>query len=479
MPLPGLTTTIEQNGLGVAQVAANAHVKIGTSSLGTINALYAATDPAQTKLDLGSGAAVSSILWALENVGGPVYFVKVAATNAGAVGTITRTGTSPTPGLTFTGTPLDVYEIIAEMVTGGVVGTATFRVSFDGGDNWSQTFATAATVAAFAADTGLTFAWAAGTYVALDRYTATTTAPTYNSTDLGAALDALRTKIVGYRFIHVVGTTGGVDDATKITNFLALATAVNSKMAEFRGKAKYTRALLEIPDVPAAAVNTTAFANFVGERVGAVYGTAELLIAATKRQERRHWGTVTAAWKSLVDPHESAGNVGRGGIPGVVAINYDEFQSPLLDDLHVITPRTHAQAQGFYITNDWLLAAKGTDFEQWPNGTVIDLAVTAAEAYLVRFVNAPIYVNAKTGFILERDAQRIEKNCRARVAAVLKVGDDTNGSASAVEVQTIRTTNILSTRRLAVRLRIIPVGMSSFVDLNAGLENPALRVVRA
>ncbi|MBM6707111.1 hypothetical protein H6A68_08715, partial [Bifidobacterium pullorum subsp. saeculare] len=86
--------------------------------------------------------------------------------------------------LATTGTPRDAYSVIGKIILGGAVATATFQISFDGGVTYSQTYATAATVAAFAASTGLTLTFAAGTYVAGDTYTFATVAPTYSSADL-------------------------------------------------------------------------------------------------------------------------------------------------------------------------------------------------------------------------------------------------------------------------------------------------------
>lgn len=97
---------------------------------------------------------------------------------------VTSAGTSP-PTVTLSGTPNGkTSQILIDIVVGGTLGVATFRFSTDGGQTWSATLTTAASVVLSdtAVDsmvgangvTGLTAGFAAGTYNADNTYTATT-----------------------------------------------------------------------------------------------------------------------------------------------------------------------------------------------------------------------------------------------------------------------------------------------------------------
>lgn len=94
---------------------------------------------------------------------------------------VTESGTTP-PDVTLSGTPTGPWNLVIDCVTGGARGTATFRFSTDGGNTWSATLTTAASVALTdtATDslvgnngtTGLTAAFENATFAADNQWTA-------------------------------------------------------------------------------------------------------------------------------------------------------------------------------------------------------------------------------------------------------------------------------------------------------------------
>jgi hypothetical protein len=117
-------------------------------------------------------------------VGIPLIVTDRAVTTGSTMSAVTAAGTSP-PTVTLSGTPNgSTSRILIDIVVGGAVATATFRFSTDGGQNWSATMATAASVPLTdtAIDslvgangaTGITAAFGAGTYNADNTFTATT-----------------------------------------------------------------------------------------------------------------------------------------------------------------------------------------------------------------------------------------------------------------------------------------------------------------
>lgn len=98
-----------------------------------------------------------------------------------SMGSVSSAGTSP-PTVTLSGTPNGPHSIKIIITLGGARGTAKFKFSTDGGQNYSDEFTTAATVALTdtAIDslvgvngaTGLTAAFATGTYNVDNVYTA-------------------------------------------------------------------------------------------------------------------------------------------------------------------------------------------------------------------------------------------------------------------------------------------------------------------
>lgn len=122
-----------------------------------------------------------------EFCGVPVIVSDRAPITGSTMGSVTSTGTSP-PVPTLAGTPLAPFRLVVDCVVGGAHGTATYRFSTDGGNIWSNTVTTNATPGTAVAltdsaidsrvgingATGLTLAFAAGTFNADNLYTSNT-----------------------------------------------------------------------------------------------------------------------------------------------------------------------------------------------------------------------------------------------------------------------------------------------------------------
>lgn len=107
----------------------------------------------------GSGTGASSDL---------VAVLGVATGAPTLLSAVTSSGTTP-PVVTVSGTPLVDGAFKLDIQTGGALATATFRWSKNGGVDWVQSaVATAATVVL--PGTGITVAFAAGTYAADNEY---------------------------------------------------------------------------------------------------------------------------------------------------------------------------------------------------------------------------------------------------------------------------------------------------------------------
>jgi hypothetical protein len=482
------TITVDDFGLGISSSPAlGLHAKVGTAVGGTANAVYSAGDPKAAKDVLTSGPLLEATASSLEAGGTPVVFVPVAATNAGAASAVTGPkvittgldGTSPSPGLTVSsGTPKDAYEVYVDIVKGGAVGTATFKISLDGGDtyvNGGAVYATAATVATFAAETGLTFAFAAGTYVAGERYSLTNTPPTFSASDLDAAFDALRADARGAAldFVHVVGTVGGVSDSAKVTNLISLATAVDAKMVAWEGAYRYAFALLEAPDVPDAAfTGSSAFANFASKRVAIVGGYDEMTSRVSGRLYKRPAAWAVADRVSAIVPSEDPGWVGspKGSLPFITKLYRDEGATPGLDATRMMTLRTHEGLAGFYVNGGKMMAAPGSDFSLLINRRVMDRACRALRPAILPYLNASLLVDKTTGFIDEVQARVIE----AKVGGILRAVLVSSGWATSVTVRIKRDNNILSDGTLYVTIRVVPKALVRAISASIGFVNPAL-----
>jgi hypothetical protein len=144
----------------------------------------------------------------------PIVVSDSTTLDGSTMGSVTSAGTSP-PVLTLAGEPTGPWNLKIECVLGGAHATATYRFSTDGGQNWSATIVTPAAAVVVALEdtavdslvgnngkTGITVAFAAGTFNADNEWTATANLQAntfilqkdaaifwYNSQRLGAKTD--------------------------------------------------------------------------------------------------------------------------------------------------------------------------------------------------------------------------------------------------------------------------------------------------
>jgi hypothetical protein len=483
MALPGVSVSEKDGGLGVSQQASRTIAIVGTCSLGTANACYKFSSKDDIVDTLGHGPLVEALVLMLSVAGGPVIGSKVAASNAGSVGTVTLTGSGVDPGFGTTGTPLAGYDILVEITTGGAVGTAKFKISFDGGDTYSEILATAASLTKNVAETGLTLTFAAGTYVLGDVYSATATPPTYGSSDLSTALDNLKTSGYDFEGVYVVGTVGGADDATKVTNHVALATAVGTKITAWKTANFHKFFVLECPEVADAAWTVAAVSGFEDSSQSWVAGTTERYDAVEKKQFERHAGAVFAARVAQIPRQRDPGRVRDGKLlGGIVSLNRDEAKTEGLNDLRIVTLRTHLNRTGFFVTKGWTMAALSSDFGRIGYRRVMNHCLTAThyklqEEILDEFEVYPADSGVSPGeagapgTLLEEYVRTLE----SRVNAYLKTQLVETGEVSSVSFQvTNRTENVLSSNTIKYKVEMLPKGYAETITGEASFSNPAL-----
>jgi hypothetical protein len=481
-PLSNVLVNISDGALGLNGDSGHPLAFISTAATGTVNQVTPVGDLSTLKTIFRSGRLVELLGFTLALSGGPHYGVRCNASNAGSNGAITKTAAVGSTGpdataVTVTGTPLDDYEVMIRIVKGGERGTATFQVSFDGGDSWSEEYLTAASVATWATDTGLTFLFATddGTppptyvYFAGDVYAFTATGPTYSASDLNDALNALHASPYEFEAVVIGGTVGGVDDATKVTNMVALATQVKTKMAAWEVGFRYAFALMQAPNVTAeSALAVSAVTNLVSERLAICYGDIEIASQVTDNLYRRNCIFSVAQRIAKVDFQRSIAAVRDGTLEGVKAIYRDERLTPGLEDLRFIVLRTFDNALGGYYTGQGkTFAAAGSDFTTIERRRVMDRTCKMARRALLPFLEEDLELNAN-GTIDERTAVAIETDVRNQLAADLIAPK----RVSDVGIVINRTDNLASTETLRVQVRERPRPKARWITADISFINP-------
>ena len=432
-----------------------------------------------------SGPLVELLGLTLKEAGGPHFAVRCNASNAGTNGSVSKTAAAGSTGpaaaaVTVTGTPFDNYDVRILIVNPGLLGVATFRISFDGGDNYSDEYLTAASIATWAAETGLTILFAADdgggppviyTYFAGDIYALTSTGPTYSSGDLAAAFNALQASPFDFEGVWVAGTVNGSDDATKVTNWVALATAVQGKMASWEGDFRFAFAALQVPNVADAALAVPSVQNLAADRLVAVLGDVEMISAATERQIRRSALLVVAARVAAIDFQRSPGAVEDGTLPAVVSLYRDERVTPGGDQLRFTTLRTFDSAlAGYYVSEGKTFAAAGSDFGTIERRRTIDRLCKMGRRFMLPYIQKELDTN-EDGTIDEKEAVAIEAIVNGQLSQDLVA----TKRLSNAEIQINRTDNLATSETLRAKVRGRRKPKSKWVELEIGFANPNLQ----
>lgn len=478
MSIPYVTESVTDGSLGtVAGDATKVLAILGYASALTANTVYPYTQPTDLVSAAGYGAGVELAAQVLARGEGKVTVLLVKpTTSAGSISLVTLTGTGLATVADSSSAPNDRYDVVIKIGKAGAVATATFQYSLDGGETYNgKEIASAATYAI--PNTGITIAMSdsGGPFVLGDLYAFTATGPTFTTTQMGTAFDALAASGRDFSMVHVVSTPA---DTSALA---AMAAALDTKLAGLvTTYVKYACGSVEGPSGVADATVISGIASTTsnGGRVSAFADFCRLTSAVSSRREKR-----PAAWPCLarIMPRplsEDLGRVKTGALPGVAALKsatgaavsysyHDEFLSPGLDEARLSTLRTWPGKAGVYATQWKTLAPVGSDFALGQRRRIMDRALTVAHAAMVEYANETIRVSKTTGFIDERDALHIEADVAAKLNAAL--GDDVSGVSFVI----VRDVNVLATSLLKYRVRIIPVGYAKYIEGEFGFLNPA------
>jgi len=472
MGIPDVKVTQVDGGLRLqAASPENSIALTGVSTGGVVNQVYTFATLDDVKATLISGPLAEAVGFVIELTGGPVYAAPAAQTVAATIGTITQSGTGPA--VTPSGTPRDGYQLQFQIAQPGVGGTATFKISYDGGISWSGEYVTPASGAAYlVGDTGVSIAFASvGSFVAGEVYSLATTPPGASLGDISTAVSALLLDVHDWSCVYVVGAPTSGSDSAKATASAALAAAVSSLLSSAELQSRYVAAIVEMPDVADSAL-PTAFASLAAYNV--IPAARYIAVRSSLRPERvfKRSSAYALAYRWAQIPiGEDFGEVDRGPLtPKIVGLYGDERKLLSLDSQRFATLRTIVGRQGFYVTNANTMAVTGSDFSLAQFVRIENRAKAIAYQTLLSWLNGSVLVSPSTGFIQEKQARIIDDDVRADMRAGL------GSSVTDATCIVTRTDPILSTRRLRAKLRILSRGYLKEIDLEVGYTNPAYDV---
>ncbi len=463
--LPDVNITILDGGLGLLPPSISGlQAKVGVSSAGTIGGIVSLSSPDQIIPAFGTGPLADALEDSFMTGAQLVYAVRATGDIAGTVGAVTATKTG-TGSMTAAGPPLDSYEVIVEILGAGTLNVATFRYSLDGGDNYSPTITVPLTGSYIITGTGLTLTFTPDTVLPTssfkvgDKYTFTAKAPAASVTSVNAALDVLLAAALEYEVIHVVGESDS-----------AMWAALSSKAANAESNFRYIHIASEArgPNsgetidqwVTALEAMATSFAS---SRVSVVAGRLEISDMLTGRSVDRNGAGVLLGRLSKIPEQRSAGRVIDGSLPGIIRLNpvgINEAHILRLDSARYSTFRQYVGLNGFYVTNARMMAEVISDFRYTETRRVMDKACRLVRTAALRFAQAEATPEG-----LDALEAQLESPLNIMIA-------DKQILSGRVVIP--RDQDIISTSKLKAKVRIVPVPIMRWIEIEIGLENPFL-----
>jgi hypothetical protein len=484
MTQPSVTITELDGALGILPLSAGKlYSVVGASSQGPTDTPSTFARVTDLVASFGAGPMVEAAAYFIKFYGRPVVVTRTATSVAASVGDLDVTEVGGTSTVTLNGSAdaNDDYEAYVKVITGGTVGTAgiTYQWSLDGGRTLSPvTDLGTANSITLPGSGGIVFDLGAGDLDADDVFTAVSTAPRANATELTAAHAALASSLANWGLSYAALE---LDAAT--------FDAVEAEIVGMAASGKY-RAWVgntRMPDVgETEAAYLTAMSSAFGAKSskhGALCaGAAKITSGVSGRKYRRPIAFAVAALQASAEEHINIADVNLGALPGVDIRDangnpdeHDESLNPGLDDARFLTLRTWGEPEGVYVNRPRLFSPTGSDFEIVPHRLVANLGHAALRKYFTRRLNKDVIVDSTTGFLLPEERQEIERGAIAALTAAV-LGTP---KASGVQVSVSQTDNILSTKTITGQARIIPLAYPEAIVFDFGFLNPALQVQSA
>lgn len=480
MALASVLATIAANGLGLPQALDLPPALVGCCSSGTAATPALISNAEQLVSTFGYGPLCEAAAKFLALGGGPIVCCKAATAAAGAFAGLsggvipdpaTAMGADPMVG-TPSGTPRDKYEVWIKVVRAGATlqaATATVQVSLDGGTTYGPETPMPTSGALVIPNTGITVTFSdnsdADQLYAGDIYIFGSTAPTWDTTGLGAALTALEAErtTMDHEFVQVVGPVNATSFATVKTSQTNLIAASLPRWF-----------LCETRDQSSGESVATWKGVLEGTSPGFAGLSADLiaLVAAYSTQTSELMGTTwrrPTAW--LLSPRfatipvsQHPGRVRTGAIAGIVTQHHDFAASALQSlDAHGFMGVQSLQGRTGYYGTDRTAAAIGSDFMQAMRARVMCFASRVAVAEATNYVNETVRT-VDGGTIDPADADAFD----AAMTSVLQRELVDQGYVSAVAVTVNRTDVIATTNTLRFQVRLRPLGYATTITLDLG-----------
>jgi hypothetical protein len=465
MALPNVKNTIIDGAMGVQGASSTgnfAAIGVGANPGGGIKMF---SDPDEVEASIGDGPLRDLLVTALSIAKTTVYAIALEGTTPGTLSAVTavKTGTGT---VTVSGSPRNEYDITVEILSDGVLNTATFRVITDGLPGKRLTVP--ADDGAYAIPgTGLTVVFnpGAGMFKEGDTFSFSSTAPAATNGEIIAAATTIIDAKLSIDFVAVAGDTAAPMWASLAT--MANLAAENFQYLFFVVQAR-GKAAGETVDQYVMALAGTERGSVVSTRLQICSGWIEEADTNGQIDERGIIGVYCGRLASI-GVHEGPDAVKFGGITAATAIKPDGLNDAHIETLAnsgYVTVRQIAGLKGIYFTSGKMACEAGSDYDLVERRRVMDKACR-----LIRTAQLPSLNDAvKVGQDGSPEGIKMLVAKSKSPLEIMKADQEiSDGDVIVPEGQ-----NILSTNKLRFKIRIVPLGKLAYIENEIAYSNPAL-----
>jgi hypothetical protein len=466
--LPGIKNTILDGAMGVAGASATGRFAIVGVAAQYGHGLLTFTDADQVEPAIGDGPLRDLLVSALSIAKTTVYAIALEGSTAGKLSTVQAGADNTGAGtITVSGSPRNEYDVAVEILSDGVLNTATFRVIVDGlpgrqitvpdGDGCYTIVGTGISI---------TFNPGAGMFKAGDTFSFSATAPEATNGEVLSAVDAILDAKLAIEWIAVAGVSAAPLWAALATK--AAGAAERHQYLFFVAQARY-KAAAETLDQWANALAGAERGTVASTRLQVCAGWIEEADANGQVDVRGLIGTYCGHLATL-GVHQGPDAVRYGSLVAATAIKPDNINDGHVETLKnagFVTARTFPGRNGIYITSGQMMSEAGSDFDFVERRRVMDKACRQVYTAQLPFVNDSVTV-AKDGS--PEGVKMLIAQSEAPLNTMVSDGEISSGSVVMPEGQ-----NILSTKKIRFKVRIVPLGKLAYIENEIAYSNPAIK----
>ena len=457
----GLMGFGNSNGTGV-------HIKIGASPVRSSEPIIITSSK---KLDyiknkLGLSPLTDAVMDSIENGAAKIICIPVAPGTEGVITTAEPSVGENSGSVSATGKPNNAFEIIVEITGQGVLNTAAFKYSINGGYTYSEELTVPLGGTYELPDTGITLSFTVDgekTFKVGDTYKWSTTAPQLTNENILNGIDAVKNVKAEAELVHVVGCSNA-------DTWAAISTLQSTLQAQYHKPLMFVLEAFE----PESGESMEAYVKrLISARKQVknfeiqVVPSRAMYIGMDGITRNVNLASVVCGMYGKTAVNQSIGQT------ATMAISEDKLLKLLpegtddvideLDDNGYLTFRQYDGLEGYYVNNARTLGPEGTDYKYAEDARVVNKIIRETRKQALLQLQSDIDLENPT------DLQAKVEFIKAPLDTMV---NDKEISSVEVTLPDDAAESILKEEKLYLAVRYVQRGIIRSIEVDVGKSNP-------